>query len=54
MILKFEASHDGEVWFGRAIGESIFTQAETLDELTENIREAISLHFEEELEKGKT
>jgi len=38
----------------KAIGESIFTQGGTLDELTENIKEAVSLHFEEELEQGKT
>jgi predicted RNase H-like HicB family nuclease len=54
MILKFEAYHDGEFWCAKAIGESIFTQGGTLDELTENIKEAVSLHFEEELERGKT
>jgi predicted RNase H-like HicB family nuclease len=53
MILKFEAYRDGEFWCARAVGESIFTQGETLDELTENIKEAVSLHFEEELEEGK-
>ena len=31
----------------RALGQSIFTQAETLDELRNNIREAVSVHFEE-------
>ncbi len=54
MILKFEAYYDGEFWCARAVGESIFTQGETLDKLTENIKEAVSLHFEEELEQGKT
>jgi predicted RNase H-like HicB family nuclease len=54
MILKFEAYHDGEFWRAKAIGESIFTHGGTLDELTENIKEAVSLHFEEELEQGKT
>ncbi|MBC8230931.1 type II toxin-antitoxin system HicB family antitoxin [bacterium] len=53
MILKFEAYHDGEFWCARAVGESIFTQGETLDELTENIKEAVSLHFEEELEQNR-
>ena len=53
MILKVEAYHDGEFWCARAVGESIFTQGGTLDELTENIKEAVSLHFEEELEKGR-
>jgi hypothetical protein len=31
----------------RAIGESIFTEAESLDELKSNIREAVQCHFEE-------
>jgi hypothetical protein len=30
----------------RALGEAIFTQAETLDELKENIRDAIRCHFD--------
>jgi hypothetical protein len=31
----------------RAIGESIFTEGETMDELKENIREAVRCHFED-------
>lgn len=31
----------------RAIGESIFTEAETMDELKEHIREAVRCHFED-------
>ena len=31
----------------RALGESIFTQAETLDELRANVREATESHFGE-------
>lgn len=31
----------------RAIGESIFTEAETMDELKERIREAVRCHFED-------
>ena len=53
MILKFEAYHDGDFWCAKAVGESIFTQGRTLDELTGNIKEAVSLHFEGELEKSK-
>jgi predicted RNase H-like HicB family nuclease len=34
-------------FFARALGESIFTEAETLVELKQNIREAVLLHFEE-------
>ena len=32
----------------RALGESIFTEAETLDELRRNIREAVDCHFEDD------
>jgi predicted RNase H-like HicB family nuclease len=46
-VLKFEAYHDGEFWCARGIGEDIFTQGQTLDELMDNIREAVSLHFED-------
>jgi hypothetical protein len=31
----------------RAIGESIFTEGDTLDELKVNIREAVQCHFDE-------
>ncbi|MEQ1586260.1 MAG: 2-oxoisovalerate dehydrogenase [Cyclobacteriaceae bacterium] len=31
----------------RALGQSIFTEGETMDELKENIREAVRCHFEE-------
>ncbi len=30
----------------RGIGEDIFTQGKTLDELIDNIKEAVALHFE--------
>jgi hypothetical protein len=33
------------VW--RGIGEDIFTQGKTVDELYANIREAVTLHFED-------
>jgi len=32
----------------RALGESIFTQGETIDEVKDNIRDAVSCHFEKE------
>ena len=31
----------------RAVGEAIFTQAETLDELRDRIRDAVRCHFDE-------
>ncbi len=30
----------------RALGESIFTEADTLEELRANVREAVECHFE--------
>lgn len=53
MLVKFDVYFDGEVWCARGIGVSIFTQGKTLDELTENIKEASSLHFEDILEPGE-
>lgn len=31
----------------RALGESIFTEGETVDELRSNIRDAVECHFDE-------
>jgi hypothetical protein len=31
----------------RAVGHSIFTEGDTLDELRENVREAVECHFDE-------
>lgn len=35
-------------YYARALGHSIFTEAETWEELRENIVEAVSLHFEDD------
>ncbi len=35
----------------RALGESIFTDGDTMDELKQNIKEAIHCHFEENAPK---
>lgn len=32
----------------KAIGESIFTEGDTMDELKENIREAVHCHYDDE------
>jgi hypothetical protein len=53
MLVKFEIYYEGKYWSGRGIGVDIFTQGKTLDELMANIREAVELHFEEELGKGE-
>jgi hypothetical protein len=33
----------------KALGESIFTEGDTMDELKANIREAVHCHFDDEL-----
>jgi len=54
LLVKFECYHDGKYWCGRGIGVDVFTQGKNLDELMENIRDAVELHFEEELAKGES
>lgn len=53
MLAKFEIYKEGKHWCARGIGEDIFTQGKTLDELMVNMREAVELHFEEALAKGE-
>jgi predicted RNase H-like HicB family nuclease len=43
-----EAEEGGYV--ARALGQSIFTEAETWQELRDNVREVASLHFEDAAE----
>ena len=45
MLVKIETYFDGEFWCARGIGEDIFTQGDTLDDLLQNIKEAVSAHF---------
>jgi predicted RNase H-like HicB family nuclease len=54
MLVKFETYSDGKYWCAQGIGVDIFTQGKTLDELMANIREAVELHFADEIEKGET
>jgi len=44
-FLVEEAPEGG--YTARALGESIFTEADTLEELKINVREAVHCHFEE-------
>jgi hypothetical protein len=46
VLVKIEVYNDGEIWCARGIGEDIFTQAETVNELYANIKGAVALHFE--------
>ena len=45
-VIKAEIYHDGDYYCGRCLDFDIFTQSKTLDELVENLKEAIRLHFE--------
>jgi predicted RNase H-like HicB family nuclease len=45
MLVKIEVYSDGEFWGARGMREDIFTQGNTLDELYQNIKEAVSVHF---------
>ena len=47
MLVKVEAYHDGTFWCARGIREDVFTQGRTLDELMKNVKEAVSLHYED-------
>ncbi|WP_232210813.1 type II toxin-antitoxin system HicB family antitoxin [Methanothermococcus okinawensis] len=37
----------------KVLGFDIFTQGKTLDELMDNIKEAVEVHFEEDIQFGK-
>jgi hypothetical protein len=53
MLVKFEVYKDEKFWCARGIGVDIFTQGKTLDALMDNIKEAVELHFEDQLDSGK-
>lgn len=53
MLVEFEVYNDGVYWCARGIGENIFTQGKTLDELTDNMKEAVEVYYMELLEKGE-
>lgn len=46
IIFAVEESREGG-YEARALGYSIFTQAETLDELKDMVRDAVRCHFED-------
>jgi hypothetical protein len=47
MLVKIETYFDGKSWCARGMGEDIFTQGSTLDDLYQNIKEAVSVHYGE-------
>ena len=46
IIFSVQESPEGG-YEARALGYSIFTQADTMDELKQNVREAVRCHFDE-------
>ena len=46
IIFLVEDAADGG-YTARALGHSIYTEGETLDELKQNIRDAVKCHFDE-------
>jgi hypothetical protein len=53
MTVELEAYWDGETWCARAKRYSIYTFADTLDKLLENIKEAVALYFEDTVSEKK-
>ncbi len=47
-IIKIDIRHDGEMYCAKCLDFDIFSQGASLDEVVTNIKEAISLHFEDE------
>jgi predicted RNase H-like HicB family nuclease len=47
IIFIIEESHEGG-YTAKALGYSIYTEGETLEELKENIRDAVKCHFDSE------
>ncbi len=46
IIFAIQESPEGG-YEARALGHAIFTQADTMDELKKNVREAVRCHFDE-------
>jgi hypothetical protein len=47
LVFSVEEAPEGG-YVARALGEAIFTEADTLDELREQVRDAVACHFEED------
>ena len=52
IVFLVEEDPDGG-YTARAVGESIFTQADNLDELREMLRDAVRCHFPDEVERPR-
>ena len=47
-MIKAEIYFDGEYYCARCLNLDVFTQGKTIDDVIKNLREAISLHLEDE------
>ena len=52
MVFQVEEDPDGG-YAARAVGESIFTEAETLEDLRASIRDAVNCHFANPADRPK-
>jgi len=53
MLLTFIIKKEDKFWTAKCNEEDIFTQATSLDTLMANIKEAVELHFEDEIKEKK-
>jgi hypothetical protein len=53
LVFQIEEDPDGGLT-ARAIGASVFTEADTLEELRANIRDAVACHFADSKERPRT
>jgi predicted RNase H-like HicB family nuclease len=52
--IVFQIDEDPEGGFtARAVGASIFTEADTLEELKRNVRDAVQCHFDDPADRPK-
>ncbi|RLB76934.1 MAG: type II toxin-antitoxin system HicB family antitoxin [Deltaproteobacteria bacterium] len=47
-MIKAEIYNDGEFYCGKCLDFDVFTQGKTLDEVVNNLKEAIQLHFKDD------
>jgi predicted RNase H-like HicB family nuclease len=52
LVFQIEDDPDGG-YTAKAVGASIFTEADTLEQLRDNIRDAVTCHFEKPEDRPK-
>jgi predicted RNase H-like HicB family nuclease len=53
LVFRIEEDPDGG-YTAKAVGASIFTEADSLEQLRDNIRDAVTCHFEKPEDRPKT